>query len=202
MMAVVAALLLGVTPTLAQETAGAGHVELGLFPGGGLFFIGSHNGEQPFFGNYVVGGSAALNVNKWIGVEAEIAVGIGVQQSFTFNSQSMLRQTTPYVLNSGGTLLMHPVGSDRPFAPYAAVGIGGLTSFHTQSVDKLGVSTETFLTHGVGGGLKWFSSAHYGLRADYRLIFVHTKDSSTSFFGSDNAMRYAHRVYGGFVITY
>ena len=201
MTALLAAILLGAAPAVGQEAGGAGRTEVGLIPGGGLFFTGRHDNAQPFFGDYVVGGSIARNVNRWIGAEAEVAVGIGAATSFTFNSKQMIHQTTPDMLNISGSFVVHPVGSDRVFAPYATLGIGSLTAFSTGNMDKLGVTTETFFTPSMGGGLKWFSSTHYGLRADYRLLVMRTNDRSASFFGSHNVLRYAHRVYGGFVFT-
>jgi hypothetical protein len=52
-------------------------------------------------------------------------------------------------------------------------------------VDALGVTNyETYLTGNVGGGLKWFSTRHFGLRGDYRLFMVKNKDTAPRFFGT------------------
>ena len=59
MTALLAAMLLGAAPAVGQEAGGAGRTEVGLIPGGGLFFTGRHDNTQPFFGDYVVGGSIA-----------------------------------------------------------------------------------------------------------------------------------------------
>ena len=56
----------------AQEgSVGAGRVEIGAFPGGGMFFMKSSNGNEPAFGNYALGGSLTVNLNRWVGLEGE-----------------------------------------------------------------------------------------------------------------------------------
>ena len=43
----------------------------------------------------------------------------------------------------------------------------------TEEVTSLGITTPVnFLTGNVGGGMKWFSSGHWGTRVDYRLMMV------------------------------
>ena len=59
---------------------------------------------------------------------------------------------------------------------------------------------ETFLAGNVGGGLKWFSTRHVGVRGDYRFFMVKSKDAAPVFFGNEN--RYGHRVQAGLVFTY
>jgi hypothetical protein len=56
------------------------------------------------------------------------------------------------------------------------------------------------LTGNVGGGLKWFSTRHFGVRGDYRFLMVKSKDGSPLFFGNEN--RYDHRVQADLVFTY
>ena len=75
-------------------------------------------------------------------------------------------------------------------------GAGGLSLFETTGLGITG--TETFLTGNVGAGVKWYSG-RWGLRGDYRFIAVQSKDDAPVFFGRET--RYAHRVYGGFVVN-
>ena len=58
------AALVGVTTASAQERAGAGRIELGMFPGGGVFFGSSSNEAEPSFGNYAVGGGLTFNAKS------------------------------------------------------------------------------------------------------------------------------------------
>jgi hypothetical protein len=68
-------------------------------------------------------------------------------------------------------------------------------------VDNLGITTyDTYLTGNVGGGLKWFSARHFGVRGDYRFFMVRNKDTAPLFFG--NETRYGHRVQAGLIFTY
>ena len=58
-----------------------------------------------------------------------------------------------------------------------------------------------YLTANAGGGLKWFATRHWGVRADYRLMLVTDNSTSSAFFARDGA-RYGHRIYGGLLFTY
>ena len=68
-------------------------------------------------------------------------------------------------------------------------------------METLGITAyETYLTGNAGGGLKWFSTKHFGVRGDYRFFAVKNKDSAPWFFGNEN--RYGHRVQAGLIFTY
>jgi hypothetical protein len=196
------AALVGVTTASAQERAGAGRIELGMFPGGGVFFGSTSNEAEPSFGNYAVGGGLTFNANRWIGFEGELGSAVGVKQSFTFDGTAFTRQTSPCLFAYSGNIVVNPFGNDRALVPYAATGVGGLRLLKTDEVAVLGVRNPTnFLTGNVGGGLKWFSRNHWGARADYRLIAVDKNVNGPEFFGS-REIRYGHRVYAGILLTY
>jgi hypothetical protein len=73
--------------------------------------------------------------------------------------------------------------------------------FNTTDVETLGViKNETYLMTNVGGGLKWFAARHWGLRGDYRLLMIRSKETAPAFFGQE--LRLAHRFYGAVLITY
>jgi Outer membrane protein beta-barrel domain len=198
----VAAALFGVGSAYAQEgTAGAGRVEVGAFPGGGMFFTQSSKGNEPDFGNYALGASVAVNVNRWIGIEGEGGGTVGVHQAFDVGAKTFIDQRTPSMWSYNGNVVLHPSGSDRAVVPYATGGMGGLTLTPYGSVENLGITThETFLTGNVGGGIKWFTARHFGVRGDYRFFMVKSKDTAPVFFGNEN--RYGHRVQAGLVFTY
>jgi opacity protein-like surface antigen len=186
----------------AQETgAGAGRVEIGMFPGGGLFFTESTNGTEPGFGNYAYAGALQFNLSKWVGVEGEFGGGVGVRQKLNFNN--LTKQNSPCVYAYSGSLVYAPAGNDRALVPYVAGGVGGLTLLNTSEVENLGLtSNETFLTANAGGGVKWFLTGRLGVRADYRLLTVRNKDTAPAFFGQDADVRHAHRFTVGFILTY
>jgi hypothetical protein len=199
----IVAMFLGIGSAFAQEPgAGAGRVEIGAFPGGGMFFTKSTDATQLDFGNYALGASLTVNFNKWIGAEGELGGGIGVKQNLTFNGAMLASQKTPSMLAYNGNLVLNPTGSDRAVVPYVTGGIGGLTIFQSDQVAALGVTAdETYLTGNVGGGVKWFSTRHFGVRADYRFIAIKSNDTAPAFFGQRET-RYGHRIYGGLVLTY
>jgi hypothetical protein len=190
-----AAVLGGAHSASAQETsAGPGPVVVTIIPAGGTFFTESKNSTGPSFGNYAVGGSVAVNLNRYVGVEGEVSGAIGVSQSLSFAGVTADR-TTPHILNySGNVVLSAPNRS--AVVPYVTGGVGGLNLFETAG---LGINdTETFLTGNVGGGVTWYAG-RWGIRGDYRFIAVRSKDDAPAFFGTDT--RYGHRVYAGLILN-
>jgi len=187
----------------AQEGGGgAGRVEIGAFPGGGMFFAKTNNGNEPEFGNYALGGSFTVNANRYVGFEAEGGGTVGVRQAFNFGETAYTNQRSPSTWLYQGNVVVNPAGSDRSIVPYATGGLGGLTLCPCgDAKSTLGVTTyKTFLTGNMGGGLKWFSTRHFGVRGDYRFFIVRNNDTAPLFFG--NETRYGHRVQGGLIFTY
>jgi hypothetical protein len=185
-----------------ERNTGAGRFEVTALPTGGMFFTASENQTEPEFGNYVVGGAFAYNVNRWLGVEGEAGNLVGIRQTVKFSGQTLTNQHTPCMLGYAGNLLVHPWGSDRPFVPFATAGLGGLTMYDTEEVANLGITSKmTFLTGNVGGGAKWFAGRHWGVRGEYRLMLVDGREGAPAFFGRDS-IRYGHRVSAGLLFTY
>jgi Outer membrane protein beta-barrel domain len=197
-----AAMLFGVGTAFAQETrTGAGRVEIGAFPGGGMFFTESSKANEPDFGNYALGASLTYNVNRLIGIEGEGGGSIGLHQNFVVGAKTFTDHRTPSMWAYSGNVVFNPWGSDRPLVPYATGGLGGLTLCPCGNADALDITTyETYLTGNLGGGLRWFSTRHFGVRGDYRFMMINSKDGAPAFFGNEN--RYGHRVQAGFVLTY
>jgi hypothetical protein len=177
-----------------EPSAGPGVVEATIIPGGGTFFTEGKDTNGPSFGNYDLGGSVTVNVNRYVGVEGEVSGALGISQSLDFNGTSSDIKT-PHLLNySGNVIVSAPTGSS--VVPYVTGGIGGLSLFERAN---LGINdTETFLTGNVGGGVKWYSG-RWGLRGDYRFIAVRSNDDAPAFFGQET--RYGHRVYGGIILN-
>jgi hypothetical protein len=189
-----AATMFGIGSAYAQEVgAGAGRIEIGAFPGGAIVFMQSADGNEPSFGNYALGASLAVNVNRWVGFEGDGGGTIGIRQAFDVGAKAFSDQRTPGMWSYNGNVVVHPRGSNRSVVPYGTAGIGGLTMCPCGGVDDLGITKyETYLTGNVGGGLKWFSTRRFGVRGDYRLFMVKNKDTAPLFFGNQN--RYGHRV--------
>lgn len=191
-----AAAMSGATPVLAQESApGPSTVVVTIIPGGATFFTEAKDNPQgSSFGNYGLGGSVAVHLNRYLAVEGEIGGALGISQSLQLGAAN-LDERTPHLLNYSGNLVVSaPTGTS--VRPYATGGIGGLTLFERQALAING--NETFLTGNVGGGVNWYAG-RWGLRGDYRFIAVRSKDTAPEFFGRED--RYGHRVYGGVLLN-
>jgi hypothetical protein len=187
----------------AQENAGAGRFEVGFFPGGGTFFTEGSTESEASFENYALGASFAFNPNRLFGVEGEVGGGLGYKQNITYNREAFTSLKAPSTLAYNGNVLYSPYGSNRAFVPYATGGMGGLTLWSRDELQTLFDvhQRQSFLTENVGGGLKWYSSKHWGVRGDYRFIIINGKSAADPFFGlNDN--RYGHRFYGSLMLTY
>lgn len=197
----VVAFAFAVSASAQERGIGPGRVEIGAFPGGGMFFTKTSNGNEPEFGNYALGGSFTLNVNRWVGFEGEGGGTIGVRQTFDFENATFTDQRSPHTWMYHGNVVVNPVGNNRSVVPYVTSGLGGVTLSPRGDAKALGIDTyKTFLTSNVGAGLKWFSTSHIGLRGDYRLFIVKKNETAPLFFG--NETRYGHRVQGGMVFTF
>ena len=184
------------TPAFAQDAApGPGKVVITIIPGGATFFTEAEdNPRAPSFGNYELGGSVAVNFNRYVGVEGEVSGGIGVSQTMQVGTFE-LDEKSPNLLNYSANLVVSAPNRSS-VVPYLTGGVGGLTMFErrTLTVDD----AETFLTGNVGGGIAWHAG-RWGLRGDYRFIAVQSKDDASSFFGQEE--RYGHRVYAGVLLN-
>src|SRR5687768_18042668 len=79
----------------AQEgPAGAGHAEITFIPVGAVLFTENKDASAPSFGNYQVGGGVTYNINRFLGVEGEVASSIGISQSLDFGYPSTVRTQT------------------------------------------------------------------------------------------------------------
>ena len=72
----------GVAPALAQETVpGPGAVVVTIIPGGGTFFTESKDTGRTSFGNYDLGAGVTVHLNRYIGIEGEVAGAVGTASS-------------------------------------------------------------------------------------------------------------------------
>jgi len=184
------------TPVFAQEAApGPGKVVISIIPAGATFFTEAEdNPNAPSFGNYDLGGSVALNFNRYVGVEGEVSGSLGVSQSLQVGSSSFDGRS-PNLLNYSGNLVISAPNRSS-VVPYLTGGVGGLTMFERRPLTVN--EADTFLTGNVGGGVSWYAG-RWGLRGDYRFIAVQSKDDAPAFFGREE--RYGHRVFAGVLLN-
>ena len=179
---------------------GAGRWEVTAFPAGGIFFTEGDRADAADFGEYEIGASVTYNFNRRLGFEGEFGGGISVDQTLRLAGTTLSNASVPHSLAYNGNVIYNIVGSDRALVPYVAGGAGGLTLLSRDRVRSLLADDETFFTGNVGGGIRWFPSRHWGVRADYRFVAVKSKDDAPSFFGLEES-RFGHRVFGGIVLT-
>jgi len=195
----IAALLAFGSASYAQEGgAQAGQFELLINPVGGVFWT-EDDGGGPDFGQYNVALSGTWNFHPRWAVEGEFAGGIGIEQRLTFSpgGPSIGDVTPPSSLAYAGNILYYPWTHNRAAAPYVTGGAGGLTL-----LERKGFSDEnqTHFTANVGGGLKYFFTPRWGLRGDYRFLWVNSDDDSPLVFAR-NDDRFGHRISGGVVLN-
>ncbi|PWT83949.1 MAG: hypothetical protein C5B57_05755 [Blastocatellia bacterium] len=181
------------TRTSAQEaTSGPGRLEVTAIPAGVVYFI--KKDSAPSIGNYGIGGSVTYNFNRFIGVEGEGGIGIGVKD-LQFGSLGSSTKA-PNMLGYDGNIVV--TAARHAVVPYATAGIGGLTMFKREELGFNG--NDTFLTANVGGGVKWYAAGgRWGLRGDYRFFGVRSNDIAPAFFGTET--RYGNRVYGAVLVN-
>ncbi len=186
----------GASAAYAQESpaAGPGPVVVTIIPGGATFFTEGTDAKGPSFGNYDLGGSVAVNFNRYVGVEGEVSGALGITQDLTLpGGTSNLK--TPHLLNYSGNVVVSAPNRSS-VVPYVTGGVGGLSAFKKESLGIL--DNQTFFTSNVGGGVNWYAG-RWGLRGDYRFIALKSKDDAPAFFGRET--RYGHRVYGGVLLN-
>ena len=185
-----------VTPAVAQEAApGPGTVVITFIPGGATFFTeADDNPLGPAFGNYELGASVAVNLNRYVGIEGEVSGGIGVDQTLEIGSATFDGRS-PNILNYSGNLVLS-AANRTSIVPYVTGGVGGMTMFERS--DLMPGDAETFFTANVGAGVSWYAG-RWGLRGDYRFLAVQSKDDAPAFFGRED--RYGHRIYGAVLLN-
>ena len=204
--ALMVALMIRVTPVLAQEAPGPGTVEVTLFPGGSLFFSHSSGHNESSFHSYSLGGAIGVNFGR-VSLEGELASGIGLAQTLVFGPSTYQVATQPLTTLTGtrppamisytSNVIVPIIGGTRhSVVPYVTAGAGAVTLLQRLEVGLDGV--DTFLAGNVGGGIKWYMRRGMGVRGDYRFTAVQNKQDASAFFGRDN--RFGHRIYGGVVL--
>ncbi len=120
--------VIGGSQAYAQEAGpGPGVVEVSIIPGGGLFFTENTDAQEPSFGNYDLGGALTYNINRFIGIEGEVAGAVGISQDLQLGAFSS-DVKTPNLLNYSGNVVFS-VPTQKSVVPYVTGGVGGLSLF-------------------------------------------------------------------------
>jgi len=182
----------------AAQTIGAGKLEATLTPAGWVSVAAADTVPEPSFSQYLFGGAFAVNWSM-LGLEGEIFLAPGRTQDLKYGSAPPVSDGTPMVIVDSVTMVVPLAGNSRRAVPYGAAGIGEFTVMRT-SDNVTQPDTETFTTGFFGGGLKWYRSTRWGVRADYRYLVVRSKlHSPGDFFGEE--LRKAHRIYGALTVN-
>jgi hypothetical protein len=191
----------------AQEVGspGAGKLEVGGFPGGGLWLGGGDDNTEVDFNNYDFGGGATWYANSRAAIEAEAAFGLGLSQNVSYRNNIVYRVQMPHTLATNGNILFFPGGSARRLAGYVTGGAGVLTLYSRTAASRFFGLTEneSFVATNIGGGVKIFRREEYrnwGFRIDYRLMMVNKKSDAVPLF-AQSKRRTGQRFYIGMLYT-
>ena len=190
----------------AQSAPGAGKVEVGFFPGGGLFFAGGDGNQEADFNVYTGGGWVSLYLTRIASIEGEASFGLGVSQDVHVANRVFTFAAVPHTTSFNGNIVLYPAGSDRLFAGYLTGGVGVLRlidrGFGTAQYGF--TKSESFFDGNFGGGLKILRPgtglSRWGARIDYRILTVASKDDAIPFFARSKS-RLGQRIYVGFLYT-
>ena len=191
----------------AQETGapGAGKLEIGGFPGGGLWLVGGDDNTEVNFNNYDFGGGATWYLTSMTAIEAEAAFGLGISQNVNYKNRVEHRIQMPHTLSTSGNVVIFPAGSERQLAGYVTGGVGMLRLLsRTAPAMVFGLTNaENFFTTSVGGGMKIFRRGdhrNWGFRIDYRILMVNSRSDAVELF-AHSKRRLGHRFYIGMLYT-
>ena len=179
-------------------------MELGGWPGGGIFFTGGDDNLEVNFNNWGYGGGATFYMNPKVGVEAEVSYGLGLAQGVMYKNKEVFHVQVPNTLQTSGNLVFQPGGGGKQLVPYVTGGVGILTLISRNSTKQFGITeAERHMATNVGGGVKIFrgGDAHnWGFRVDYRVIFVSKNEDAAQFFAWSKS-RTGQRIYIGMLYT-
>ena len=191
----------------AQETGGpgAGKLEIGGFPGGGLWLVGGDDNTEVNFNNFNFGGGATWYLTPMAAIEGEAAFGLGISQNVNYNHRIEHRIQMPHTLSTSGNIVIFPAGSAKQVAGYLTGGVGMLQLLsRTAPAMVFGLTNaESFFTTNIGGGMKIFRGGdgrNWGFRIDYRILMVNSSSDAVELF-AHSKRRMGHRFYVGMLHT-
>jgi hypothetical protein len=190
-----AAIILSAGVAHAQETLGAGRVEIdSALLGGGVLVLPA---DQSHARGYVFDLATTVNVLPRVGLEADFAWAMGRSRTLALPGSPLQTLETPGMLFYTGNIIYNPRGHEHALVPYAELGWGAASVL--DAPDTFGLeSNSTHLVANVGGGLRWFIVPHWGARADYRYIAIPNGHAAAGV----TPIRHAQRLYGALVFTF
>ena len=200
-------LLAGSALASAQETGppGAGKIEVGGFPGGGLWLTGGDDNTEVDFNAYDFGGYASWYLHPMFAIEGEADFGLGLSQNISYQNATVYRVQMPHTLQISGDAVFFPMGTVRRVAPYVAGGVGAMTLYSRTAASRLFGLTddENFMATNVGGGIKIFRRGdhiNWGFRIDYRILMINEDSDAVPLFAQSKG-RTGHRFYIGLLYS-
>ena len=144
-------LVAGCAVASAQEGPGAGKMEVGGFPGGGLWLVSGNDNTEVNFNNYGNGFGTSFYVNPRVAIEVEAAYGLGLAQGVNYHNKEVFHVQVPNTLGISGNVVIFPGGSARQVAGCVTGGAGMFTLFSRNSTKQFGItSAESFASFNVG----------------------------------------------------
>ena len=129
--------------------------------------------ELKLAGSFTWGASAGFFFSKRLGVEASWArVGSGVELSTAQATQELFDVTIDQLQ---GSLVYQFGGAESRLRPFVTAGAGA-SIFSSPDIES-----ETKLSFGIGGGLKWLPSKRLGLRLQARYTPTYLNDQGSDF---------------------
>ena len=189
----------------AQEGPGAGKLEWGLFPGGGLFLVSGDHDTEVNFDTFTIGGGPSWYVNPMVAIEGEGFFGWTRTQNVFYDNRMAYHVKLPHMVGFSGNIVIFPGGSAKRVAGYVTGGAGTLTLVSREQTKwRFGLMDwESYLVTNVGGGVKIFRGGdvrNWGWRFDYRLVIVPSKSDAVPFF-AQSKQRLGHRISFGLMYT-
>ena len=195
----------------AQPAAlGAGKVEVGLYPVGGMAFVGGDDDREVNFNVYSSGAYLTYYLNERTALEGELGISFGLAQDVLFKRAEVLHVQMPNVWTYFGNIVFFPDGTAGRRLPFYVTGGAGAVSLQSRQpttqfgYDSNTVGFETFTAENIGGGVKIFRGADapdWGFRVDYRYLIVNTNSDAPAFFAKTKN-RSGHRLTFGVLFTW
>lgn len=140
----VAGIAFGVGGAYAQESnqAAPGLVEVTYMPAGAAYFTAKDN--SPSFGNYGFGTAVTFNVNRFVGIEGELASMLATSSDLQFGDLPSGTKAPNMLGYTANVIVSIPTG--RSVVPYAVGGGGGLTMFERPEVGVTSDETKPSLS--------------------------------------------------------
>ena len=189
---------------------GAGKVEIGGFPMGGMALVGGDDDAEVDYNVYSAGANLTYYLSARTAIEGELGINFGLAQDILFRKREVLHVQLPNVWTYFGNVVFFPGGATgHHLASYVTAGAGAVSLQSRQPTKTFGydvatVGFETFMAENIGGGVKIFrgtDAPDWGFRIDYRYLIVNANSSAPAFFAQAKN-RSGHRLTFGVLFTW